>query len=191
MIKRKPHILPVVLFVMLFSATLYVAARTAHSSPAQPSLVGFVAATTAGFTATPATAPKMPRDILGVELNMSEEAAERQLKKAGFREREEGEEEEQREEIWAVKDPRFSHVVVGFDEHGVRYITAVARAESTQKMRYSDAGDTNQAQQKGDPQRNNFHYVWESAANGKQPHYLVVARGRDTQYLETFSLKRL
>ena len=183
MIQRRPHILPVVIFAVLFGATLYVAAHTARKSPAQLSSL-------AGFAVTPAPA-KMPRDILGVELNMSEEAAERQLKKAGFREREEGEEEEQREEIWAVKDPRFSHVVVGFDEHGVRYITAVTRAESTQKMRYSDVSDTSQAQQKGDPQRNNFHYVWESAANGKQPHYLVVARGRDAQYLETFSLKRL
>ena len=157
--------------------------------PALPSVNVNAAPVPVPLLASVPAAP--PTSIVGLRLNMNERTATQILNKMGRKEREEGEEEEEREEVWAIKHEQFSHVVVGYDEKGVRYITAVANASAASRMRYTDVADTAQAEQRGDPQRNNFHYAWTLEANGKTPKMLVVARGRDPQFLETFSLKRL
>jgi hypothetical protein len=136
------------------------------------------------------SAAEPAREILGLRLNMSREAAQERLKAIGKFARD----ERKRQEIWEVKDnPHFSHVVVGFDARNtVRYITAVAREDGEAKrLRYDDIGSVDAAQQAGDPKINNFHYQWMLPAAGDQPEMMVSVRGRDPELLTTYSLKRL
>jgi hypothetical protein len=129
---------------------------------------------------------KPRRDIVGLRLDMSKEDAHSRLQKIGTLQRE----ERKRQEVWEVRDPYFSHVIVGFDQQSrVRFVTAVAR-EGGQRMRYSDVANLKKARQEGDVSINNYNYVWELAARGKQPKALVVARGRDPLYLSTYSIKK-
>jgi hypothetical protein len=148
-------------------------------------IVGFLlsfllAASASAFGAEPR------RDILGLRLGMSTEAAHTQLQKIGRLERN----ERKRQEVWEVRDRHFTHLIVGFDKAGqVRFVTAVAR-ENGERMRYSDVADLKKARQLGDAAINNYHYVWELAAKRKEMKSFVVARGRDPQYLTTYSIKR-
>lgn len=126
------------------------------------------------------------RDIVGIKLSMSKEDAHRQLQKIGRLERE----ERKRQEVWEVSDPRFSHIIIGFDKEAqVRFVTAVARADG-QRMSYKDIGNLKKARQIGNVAINNYHYIWVLAAHGKEPKGLVVARGRDPQFFTTYSIKR-
>lgn len=126
------------------------------------------------------------RDIVGLHLDMTKEEAHSRLQKIGTLQRE----ERKRQEVWEVRDPYFSHVIVGFDKQArVRFVTAVAR-EGGQRMRYADVANLKKARQEGDASANNYNYVWELAARGKEPKGLVMARGRDPQYLSTYSIKK-
>lgn len=175
MTRKQPSMLAA--FLLAYGITISNAPATA-----------FAATPVLSATVSASTAKALPDNILGLRLNMTDRDAEVVLKKLGSKEREERR-KKKREEIWVITNDQFSHVIVGFDSNGVRYITAVARAEAKKKMRYTDVFDTTQAQQRGEPQSNNFHYVW--LTNGKNLNTEIVARGRDAQYLETFSLKRL
>ena len=127
------------------------------------------------------------REIMGLRLGMSKVAAHQQLQKIGRLERE----ERKRQEVWEVRDPRFSHIIVGFDKGTqIRFVTAVAREDSQQRMRYRDVADLTKARQVGDIAIKNYHYVWELAARGKEPKSFIVVRGRDPEYLTTYSIKR-
>jgi hypothetical protein len=55
-------------------------------------------------------------------------------------------------------------------------------------MRYSDVADLKRARQAGDVKINNYHYVWE--ARGRSPKTIVEARGRDPEYLSTYTIKK-
>lgn len=139
------------------------------------------------FAAGVSAAARSPRrDIMGIRINMSKKAAHNVLQKIGQLQRE----ERKRQEIWEVRDDYFTHIIVGFDtEMRVRFVTAVAREEG-QRMRYSDVADISKARQAGNVTVNNYHYVWELAAQGKNPKCTVAARGRDPQFLKTYSIKR-
>ncbi len=127
------------------------------------------------------------RDILGIRLNMSKNAAHIRLEKIGHLQRE----EKKRQEVWEVRDKYFSHVIVGFDEEWrVRFVTAVAHDSGQQRMRYSDVAALKRARQEGDVKINNYHYVWELEARGRSPKTIVTARGRDPEYLSTYTIKK-
>ena len=135
----------------------------------------------------PGAAAGQRRDVVGLRLGMTKEAARRQLQKIGTLQRE----ERKRQEVWEVRDDYFSHVVVGFDQQArVRFVTAVAREGGARRMRYSDVASLKAARQEGDASINNYNYVWELARRGKEPRVLVVARGRDPEYLSTYTIKK-
>ena len=134
-----------------------------------------------------AAADSPARDILGLRLDMSKDAAHARLQKLGRLERE----ERKRQEVWQITDKRFSHILLGYDVAGkVRYVTAVAR-EKEQPTRYSDVADLKKARQMGDPKVNNFIFMWELEARGDNPKTQVIAQGRDPQNLQHLSLKRI
>lgn len=101
--------------------------------------------------------------------------------------------EEKGQEIWQVKDARFSHVAIGFDKKEMlRYVTAVARVDKEGKtVGYGEIGDPTSARQVGDPKINNFIYEWSLPAEKGDPEMLVIVRGRDPKFLSTYSLKRV
>jgi hypothetical protein len=140
------------------------------------------------LTLAPAAAskPAPSRDILGLHLNITKDEARRRLRRLGRLQRE----ERRRQEVWELNDPRFSHVVVGFDKaERVRFVTAFSRPGA--KVRYDEVADLKRARQAGDVKINLYHYVWELAARRGSPHAEVAARGRDPHYLESYSIKRL
>jgi len=122
-------------------------------------------------------------EIMGVALSMSREAAQARLKTIGRLERE----EPKRQEVWAVNDPRVSHILVGYDaDYRVRYVTAIARAGGP-RIRYQEVVDITHAQ------RSNYqgNYKFTLEARRKQLAYVTIAHGRDPQYLESYSVKRV
>lgn len=131
-------------------------------------------------------APVRPRpEIMGISLDMSREAARARLKAIGNLEKE----ERKRQEVWAVKDARISHLLVGYDPNNrVRYVTAIARTDG-QRIRYQDVADLKSAQQSHI--QGNHKFTWQVAGRSGQTGYMLVARGHDPVYLETYSVKKL
>ena len=129
---------------------------------------------------------ELPRQILGIQLNITKDEARKRLEKIGNFVR-----EEEHQEVWQVRDESFSHLIVGFDkDEKVRYVTAVAREDKEAKrIEYKKVGDLKKARQAGDPKVKNFNYQWNLPATKEQSHMLVIAAGRDPKFLTTFSLK--
>ena len=125
------------------------------------------------------------REVLGLSLGMSKETARRRLQELGQLERE----ERKRQEVWKLRDPRFAHLLLGFDSQDkLRYVTALARAGGS-RVRYREMGDLKRA--RNDGAGNNYYYTWELAAHADQPRGLAIARGTDPEYLSSYSLKKV
>ncbi len=124
-------------------------------------------------------------EIMGVMLGMSRTDARARLSSVGTLDKE----QRKRQEVWSVKDPRISHVLVGYDtDFRVRYVTAIARAGG-QRIRYQEVGDVKSAR-RTDTQ-GNVKLTWEVSARHGQTGYMIIARGRDAQFLESYSVKRI
>lgn len=134
--------------------------------------------------------PKEPaREILGVRIGMTKADAQVQLQKIGRLQKE----ERKRQEVWEIRDPRFSHLIIQFEKGTqlVHFVTAVARADAqAEKMRYSDVGELKKARQRGEAAKKNYRYEWGLEATGKDPKVQIVAWGRDPQYLQYYSIER-
>lgn len=129
------------------------------------------------------------RQILGFRLRMTEQEVHERLKAMGTLVRK----EEKRQEAWQIRDEKFSHLIIGFNQgEKLRYVTAVAREDKDAKrVSYEQIGNLKQARQAGDPKIKNFNYQWDLAADGDNPHTLVIAIGRDPKFLATYTLKSL
>ena len=124
-------------------------------------------------------------EIMGVSLSMSREAALARLKAIGRLEKE----ERKRQEVWAVNDARVSHLLVGYDtEYRVRYVTAIARAGGP-RIRYQDVVDVKHAQRSNN--QGNYKFTLEVDARRDRFAYVTIAHGRDPQYLDSYSVKRM
>jgi hypothetical protein len=134
-------------------------------------------------------APELKREILGLRIEMPKGEVTKRLQEMGKFVRD----ERKRQQIWEVRDERFSHVVVGFDsKEMLRYVTAVAREDKEAKrVEYGEIGDVQQAHQAGDPAINNFNFEWRLEPEKGSAEVMVVARGRDPKFLSTYSLKKL
>jgi len=131
-------------------------------------------------------APGKPRpEIMGIALGMSRDSAQAHLKSIGNLEKE----ERKRQEVWALKDPRVSHLLVGYDaDYHVRYVTAIARTGGI-RMRYEEVANVKNAQQVHTQGTHKF--TWEVPEHRGQFAYVVMARGRDPDYLDSYSVKKL
>ena len=130
--------------------------------------------------------PSKPRpEIMGIALGMSRDAARARLQSLGTLEKE----ARKRQEVWAIKNERVSHLLVGYDtDFHVRYVTALARTNGP-RIRYDEVADIKDAQRVSN--QGNYKFTWQVSARHGQSAYLVIAHGRDPQYLESYSVKRL
>ena len=123
--------------------------------------------------------------IMGISLEMTREAAQARLKAIGSLEKE----DRKRQEVWAIKDPRISHLLVGYDdEDRVRYVTAIARTGGP-RIRYTEVADLKIAQRLNN--QGNYRFTWEVPARGGQFAFVMVAHGRDPRYLDSYSVKKV
>ena len=129
------------------------------------------------------------RDVLGIQLTMSREQALQRLGEIGDFVRH----ERKRQEVWTVRNEAFSHVIVGFDQKEmIRYVTAVARTDQeARRLPYSSVGSLEEAKQAGDVAIKNFNYQWQVPAAAGAPPMMAIARGRDPEFLDTLTLKRV
>lgn len=127
-----------------------------------------------------------PRDVFGVSPGMSQTEASRLLDKVGRQQVA----DRMKHHVWEVQDSRISFVGVRFDAKTkvVRWITAIARTDAEDRLRYSDMGDLGRAQHKTDG--TNHTYIWRVAAKGKLPAYVFEALGNDPEYLTSYRLLR-
>lgn len=122
-----------------------------------------------------------------MRLGMSREAVRARLGRIGRLEKE----ERKQQEIWSLeRDPRFSHLMIGYNKTytEVRYVTATAR-EDGRRVRYSDVLDLRRARAAGGA--NNNKYTLRVGARRGQPAYVVVARGADAAYLAYLSVEKI
>jgi hypothetical protein len=123
-------------------------------------------------------------EIMGIALDMSKADARAHLQKLGTLERE----TRKRQEVWAVKDPRVSHLIVGYDpELRVRYVTALARSGAA-PIRYDEVADPKSAERLDN--QGNYKLIWEVAERSGHAGYLLIAHGHDPQYLDSYSIKK-
>jgi hypothetical protein len=136
-------------------------------------------------TISVSAAPAQPRpEIMGISLDMKRDDARARLQSFGKLEKE----QRKRQEVWAVKDSRISHLLVGYDaDYRVRYVTAIARADGP-RIRYQEVADVKSAQRSITP--GNHKFTWEVAARRGQTGFIIIARGHDSQYLHSYSVKK-
>jgi len=130
---------------------------------------------------------KTASDVLGIRVGMSKKDADARLQNLGKLEKD----ERKQQQVWALtNDPRYSYLIVAFNKEftEVRFITAKAK-ENGRKVRYSDVIDLKKAKQVGAV--NNYKYVQEVPARGKNPGYVITARGQDSKHLTYFSIEKI
>ena len=130
-------------------------------------------------------APARPRpEIMGISLDMKRTEALVRLKSIGSLERE----ARKGQEVWAVKDARISHLLVGYDaDNRVRYVTALARTDGP-RISYHEVADPKSAQRSDTP--GNHKFTWEIEGRRGQSAFILIARGHDAQYLDSYSVKK-
>src|SRR5215813_2299307 len=123
-------------------------------------------------------------EIMGISLDMKHDDAVARLKSIGSLEKE----QRKRQEVWALKDPRISHLLVGFDaDNRVRYVTAIARTDGP-RIRYQEVADLKSAQRSST--QGNHKFTWEIEERRGQSAFILIARGHDAQYLDSYSIKK-
>jgi len=130
-------------------------------------------------------APARPRpEIMGISLDMKRAEALVRLKSIGTLERE----ARKGQEVWAVKDTRISHLLVGYDaDNRVRYVTALARTDGP-RISYQEVADLKAAQRSDTP--GNHKFTWEIEERRGHSAFILIARGHDAQYLDSYSVKK-
>lgn len=141
------------------------------------------------FFSASTSAQEVQRQILGIHFKLAKEDVRKRLSEIGSFVRD----ERKRQEIWQVRDASFSHLIVAFEKNGkLRFVTAVSREDAEAKrVPYGQIGNVEKARQAGDPGINNFNYEWDLPSQEGHPRLLAIARGRDPNFLTTYSLKRL
>lgn len=130
-------------------------------------------------------APARPRpEIMGISLDMKRDVALARLKSIGSLEKE----ARKRQEVWTVKDARISHLLVGYDaDNRVRYVTAIARTDGP-RIRYQEVADLKSAQRSDIS--GNHKFTWEIEGRRGESDFILIARGHDAQYLDSYSIKK-
>lgn len=136
-----------------------------------------------------ASAEEVQRQILGINFKLPKDDVHKRLNEIGSFVRA----ERKSQEIWQVRDPSFSHLIVAFGKDGaLRFVTAVAREDTgAKRVPYGEIGNLDKARQAGDPGIKNFNYEWSLPSQDGSPRILVNARGRDPKFLATLSLKKV
>lgn len=146
-------------------------------------LISFSLLLLISILASVATARPRP-EIMGISLEMSRDNARARLKSIGSLEKE----DRKRQEVWAVKDSRISHLLVGYDaENRVRYVTAIARTDGP-KIRYQEIADLKSARRA--VVQGNHKFTWEIEGRRGHEGFIVIARGHDPQFLDSYSVKK-
>lgn len=145
------------------------------------------AAVALGWAAGGALAKEPTGEVFGVRPGMKAEEARRLLDAAGRRQTE----ERMKHEVWEVRDERVAHVLVRFDAKTqvVRWVTALARADAKNRLRYNDIGDTARPTEHR-TDGSNHTYIWKVAAREGRAGYVVEALGRDPVYLTSYRVLR-
>ncbi len=131
-----------------------------------------------------AAAARPRPEIMGISLEMNRDNARARLKSIGSLEKE----DRKRQEVWAVKDSRISHLLVGYDaDNRVRYVTAIARTDGP-KIRYQEIADLKSA--KSSHTSGNHKFTWEIEERRGKEAFILIARGHDPKYLDSYSVKK-
>src|ERR1044072_2748766 len=111
---------------------------------------------------------KVRPENMGGGVGLRQEAAQARLKAIGQLEKE----DHRRQEVWAIKDTRISHLLVGYDaDYRVRYVTAIARTDSP-RMRYQEIADLKSAQRLNS--QGNYRFTWEIPERRGQFAFVVL-----------------
>jgi hypothetical protein len=132
-------------------------------------------------------ATELPRDILGISVGMNRAAAEPRLKEIGKLIRL----EKKRQEIWTLKsDPRFGHLVVGYDkEDKIRYVSAFAKPKDGTPVKPSEIGNLSEARHES--VQASYSYIWQAPARDGKPPYVVTVLGNQPEILSQLSLSNV
>ena len=133
------------------------------------------------------TAPaiELPKDLMGISIGMSKDAAQKRLQEIAQLESE-GRKVGQ---LWQLKDnSRFQHLAVGYSkENQVRFVTGLVDKEKVrERIRFADVGDLSQA--KPDINEPHYRYTWKVSGTDGRPSYFVTIYGDNKDFLTIYSL---
>lgn len=138
------------------------------------------------FSGAQAALAKPSREAFGLRLGMNEETVHKRMRRIATQQKEEREEEEGGEqEVWVLKnDSRHKYLLTKFSrEHRLIVVTVVAHPS---RVRYSELGETKDATVATDGM--NYSYKWKIAAQGKERAVVLIARGSNAEFLNSYSL---
>lgn len=98
-----------------------------------------------------------------------------------------------RQDVWS-QPPDLLHIIIGFEKKSdqLHYVTAIARKDNEAKrVACREIRPIEAAPLAGDLTINNFNSQWELPAEEREPQTLLVARGRDPEFLTAYSLRRI
>ncbi len=125
-------------------------------------------------------------EILGIHVGMLQDEVVARLLKMGElveRKAEPAGKELEMKQLWNLRDPRFSSLIVRFDSHDkLKWITAYAREGGPSQL-YSDVGDTSLGRLAG-----RYIYTWKLEAQDSRPASVLTARGTSPERFSSMSL---
>jgi hypothetical protein len=150
-------------------------------------MVLFLLAITSGanVSAWPGASKKPAREVFGLRMGMSEESVHKRLRKIAVQQKEEKEQKEGEQEVWALKrDSRFSYLLTRFDRnHRLFFVMVVAHPN---RVRYDELATISDAEMASDGR--NYSYRWKVPGSGREKGYLLTARGSSPEYLTSYSV---
>lgn len=128
----------------------------------------------------------LPKDVLGISIDMSKDDAERRLREIGKFSRN----DVKRQQVWSVRDnPHFGYIAIGFDrENRVSYVSAIAKIVDGKPMRFAEVGDIKTA--KAEIVGANHRYEWEVPARDGSPPHSVIVLGNNADNLSMLTLAK-
>ena len=135
------------------------------------------------FAGAQAAVAKPTREVFGLRLGMSEESVHKRMRRIATQQKEDRKKERA---VWILKkDARYNYLLTKFSrrEHRLILVTVVAHPS---RVRYSDLGETKNATVATDGF--NYSYKWKIPAQGKEKPVLLIARGGNAEFLNSYSL---
>ncbi len=148
----------------------------------RPLVVASLMMLVVGAARLPVVAKDPTREVLGLNLGMTEKSARSRLQKIATWQKPD---RKKRLEVWILKsDPTYNFLIVKFKESRLIFIQAVVH--STARVRYDDLGNLAQAVTRSDGHTHT--YEWKIKPRGKKAGYLLLARGSNSEFLTSYSL---
>lgn len=128
----------------------------------------------------------LPKDILGINVGLSKDEAEKRLNQIGQMQRE----EQNRQQVWLLKkDAHYGYLALGYGEDNrVNYVAAIAKPKGGEPVFYKNIGDLSAA--KREITGPNYRYTWTVSDEPDESDLYVIAQGKNAEFLSLLTISK-